>query len=205
MDCTQPGALLGPAFAAVGGFAFYLAFEAWRRPDSRFVQKWLVEFYPTRAEADPITRFLGFTRERSGNRNLYGFRIFGLLFGPVFFIVGCYMTIDAVACGLFIPHFGAIVRPLFGPLGFRFNPIMFPFIAIAVLITISNTWRSSRWVRILVPIGAALWATSGFEAAWFHTGVMAERWSVIAFAMPIVWVISVYFWTRFHRTSSEAR
>ena len=140
---------LGPPFAVLGAWAFYLGVQAWRRPNSRLVQSQLVEGYPTREEADPISRFLGLTRERAGPRNVTVARFLGPFNGSIFVLVGCWMTYTGLTCGPTYPSLVSAIRPLIGPLAFRFHPAMLVWVGLAVLISSMSAWRQNVTARIV--------------------------------------------------------
>lgn len=184
--CGPQLVFLGPPFAVLGAWAFYLGVQAWRRPNSRLVQSQLVEGYPTREEADPISRFLGLTRERAGPRNVTVARFLGPFNGSIFVLVGCWMTYTGLTCGPTYPSLVSAIRPLIGPLALRFHPTMLVWVGLAVLISSMSAWRKSVTARIVWLILGTIWAVAAYEAAWFHVGTMANRWGVIAFGLPIV-------------------
>ena len=171
-ECNGLALVFSLVFVGMGAFEIILGVAAWVRAESRFVQRWLVECYPSRDRADPVSRFLGLTRERSGPAALWVTRFLGPFNGTVFVIVGIYLTSYELQCGLrSVP-----IPPLIGPLAFRFWPPMIPFIAFAAVIGVLNSWRASLPQRVHAVLTTVLTAFCWAEAAAFHIGIEAQRW-----------------------------
>jgi hypothetical protein len=92
---------MGPLFALVGAFLLYLGVMVWIRPNSSLVQRLIVNGYPAREQAGPVSRFFGLTRECAGVINLWLFRLLvGPVNGTVFFCAGIWVTFNQILCGL---------------------------------------------------------------------------------------------------------
>ncbi len=185
--CNVTDLLKDLFFVFVGGFALVLGIAAWRKPNSPFVQGLVGDRYPTRAEADPISRLMGWTREKAGPTNLNVWRILGPLNGTIFLIVGCHMTASWLRCrSIQLPDY----RPLLGPLEFRFWPPTILFMAFAGVIGFMNSWKKGILIASVSILGAVLLAFAGGEAAGFHVGIQADRWGALAGIFAIVfWLI----------------
>jgi hypothetical protein len=177
MANCDPGLLfMGPFAMIVGGFCFYIGIMAWMRPDSDFVQGIVVGRYPTHAEADPISRFFGWTQETSGPANMMVWRLLGPLNGSIFVLVGFWVTLSGILCRAPLPD----LRPLLGPLEWRpWAPGWF-FIAFCIFIGVQRAYSMRPVLRELTVLTALLIGVAAAEAAAFHTGIQAVRWFVLA-------------------------
>ena len=177
------GALIWGLFATpIGAFVFYLGILAWRRPQSATVKSFLIEGYPPEEQADPISRFFGWTREKAGPANVGVFRILGPVNGSIFFIVGLWLTIANLACVSKLP---ALRLPL-GPLHFTFWAPMVPFVAVAAMIGFMNAWRMKPVYRELEVLLTVAFGIAGTEAAAYHVGVQAQRWGLAAAVFAVL-------------------
>jgi len=181
MNCDPALSVMGPIFAIVGAFVFYLGIMAWARPQSSIVQSTLVDRYAPAAEADPLSRFFGFTRERAGSVNLNVFRFLGPLNGGVFFVVGVWVTVHQILCGFHFPNVGGLV----GSVEFKpWAPSIF-FVLVATAIGFWNSFRMGPvWCTIFVLLASAF-GFAGSQSAAFHTGVQGERWFAIAILIAV--------------------
>ncbi len=191
---TQPceGVLLvmGPFMAGVGLFTIAVAVATWLYPRSRFVEQNLYARYPPRAEADPVSRFFGLTREQAGPMNLWTTRIVGPFAGVGFFMFGVALTSSAVRCAADYHQIPSLV----GPVEFRYWPPMIAFMAVAVLIGAFRAWRRSPSELALTVLGMACWSFAAAEAAAFHTGIQAERWGAVAVVLFALGVPAGWLW-----------
>jgi hypothetical protein len=120
--------------------------------------------YPTYDEADPISRLLGWTRERARPGNTWAWRFIGPINGTVFLVVGVWVTISQIHCGTPLPSL-SICRPLFGPLQWR-TLDGFPsiFILFAGVIGFMQGYRMHPAFRVLAILLALAFGISGSEA-----------------------------------------
>ncbi len=119
MDCGGFQFLWSIGAIAMGTFTTYLAFLAWRKPESSLVKNLLVQRYPLAEEADPISRFFGLTREKTGERDFKSQRLLGLIIGPLFIIAGFVLLAYQSHCPNLSAEFTSATH-----LQFRFWPPM---------------------------------------------------------------------------------
>lgn len=185
-DCTITDLLRDLLFVGLGAYAVVLGIMAWRRPNSPFVQDQIVEQYPAEQEADPISRFFGWTREKAGPTNLTVSRILGPLSGSIFIIVGCYLTFTWFGCRHIVPlDFG----PLVGPLELRFWFPMIPFTAFACVIAWMNTWKKPLVTRVTTIFLTIIWGLAVGELVAFQKGIQADRWGAMVALVTVLTVL----------------
>jgi len=184
-DCAAALTLLGPLLAILGPIALYFGILCWTRPDSNIVQYLVFSRYPTDDEADPVSRFFGFTREMAGPANLLVWRLLGPLIGSVFTFVGLWITVSQIRCGFQLPE----VRSILGTLSWR-DPSWI-FVLFAGAIGVWNGYRMQPILRELYIVLTVAFGLAASEAAAFHTGIQADRWfamGMLALAFSgIVW------------------
>jgi len=181
MNCDPSLSVMGPIFTLVGAFVFYLGVMAWVRPQSTIVQSTVVDRYPPAAEADPLTRFFGWTRERAGPVNLNVFRFLGPLNGSVFFVVGAWVTVHQIQCGFQFPNAGGLVG------GVEFKPWApsILFILFAAAIGFWNSYRMGLVRCSMFVLLAAAFGFAGSQSAAFHTGIQGKRWFAITMLIAV--------------------
>jgi len=173
-SCDADALRWGLIAAPIGLFCIYIGIQAWRRPNSETVKSWLVDGYPPESQADPISRFLGWTREKAGPTNINVFRILGPLNGSIFLGVGLWMIVANIGCFPRIPYL-----PL-GVLRFTFWPPMIPFAAFAAVIGVMNSWRIKPVYREIEVLLSIVFGIAASEAAYYHVGAQSQRWFAVA-------------------------
>jgi hypothetical protein len=151
--------------ALFGIFTFVLGVAAWVMPDSRFVRSLIVDIYPPRARATAIERFIGNTREQKEASGMLFGRFLMPLGGVLLFVSGAFSAAGAFRCSI-----TGVFAALWGP------PLL---VASAVGLVVGLFSFRLSTVRLLTnAVGTACFMFAGYEAAAFHEGVQAERWSV---------------------------
>ncbi len=198
MSCSENPIFIGILFTIVGAYGFYLGIMCWIKPNAKIVQQIVIESYPRADEADPLSRFLGFTREQAGPVNLRVFKLLGPLNGGVFFLVGVWLTITNVGCGVHLPN----LFLLFGTLSYSLSLGDLASMGISGGIGFWNSYRfGARWCVPIV-LCALVFGFAGSQAAAFHTGIESSRW--FAISMVALFLAGVLFiaYERFTRTRS---
>ena len=160
--------------ALFGIFTFVLGVAAWVMPDSRFVRSLIVDIYPPRARATAIERFIGNTREQKEASGMLFGRFLMPLGGVLLFVSGAFSAAGAFRCSI-TGVFAALWGP---PLEVRaLVPALLVASAVGLVVGLFSFRLST--VRLLTnAVGTACFMFAGYEAAAFHEGVQAERWSV---------------------------
>jgi len=177
--CSGSSVVLGLLFAITGLFAFVVGVASWIAPDSDFVQAVVVDAYPPSERAGPVARFFGRTRERAGFSAFVEARLYGPLFGALFFAAGCFIAAGSFAC----PSLGALATSMFAPLELRFTPVVPFFAAVAGLLGAIESFRFSTPKLVLNAVVAAGWGFAAGEAASFGGGPQTERWISVEFVL----------------------
>lgn len=174
-NCDAALTLIGPLFIIIGSFVACVGVLAWVKPNSSIVETFVMSRYPTEEEAGPILSDLGFTREGLGGLHMLMFRLLGPLIGAVFAVVGLWVTISQIHCGLPLPSVGGLIGPL------QFRPWLpdLGYIIFAGFIGVLSAFRTPSPFRELTVILAICFGFAGSQAASFHTGIQAERWFAI--------------------------
>jgi hypothetical protein len=167
----------------MGAFALYTGIMAWKNPNSQFVQSTLMDRYAPEAEADPISRFFGWTREKAGPKNVSTFRIIGPIIGTVFLGVGLWMLVSELGCAVHLPNLQRYVGlPRYVPL----SPSYYFFIAVAILIGVMNAWRMKPLSKVVEILSAAIFGFAGAEGVQLGGGVQTDRWFAVSLIVGIV-------------------
>ena len=197
-NCDPALTVMGPLFLIVGSFVAYVGWLAWVNPNSNIVRAIVINRYPREEEAGPIFSDLGFTREFLGPANMLVFRLLGPLIGTLFALIGLWVTISQFHCGEHFPD----LRSLWGPL--KWQHISFFFVIIAGLIGVWNGRQMRPVLRETYMLLTVLFGVAGSEAAAYHVGIQANRWSAVAMIAVglsgILWFVSSKL-----RTKLEAR
>lgn len=180
VDCGGAG-WGGLLVAAFGLFFLWVAFMAWFRPNSRFIQRTHFDRYPREAEANRVALFFGYTRESMGPGALWSTRfiaLFGGLLLAVFGVAVAVSEFSQCAHSNFAIHFPNFATGL----NFKYWPPMLPFIGLACIFAIVMAMQV-RPIKFKVAIAAliVLWSVAGTEAAAYHVGADANKWGIIAF------------------------
>jgi hypothetical protein len=142
-----------------------------------------------------VSRFFGLTKESAGSRDLGVWRVLGPLNGTIFVVVGTWITIAQIQCGFHLPD----LRPLIGPVEVTYWAPSVPFIAFAMAIAVSRSYRSGIGWCIADTTLVAAFAFAAAEAAAYHIGIQANRWFALAI-VPLV-ATGLLYWlrTRLHK------
>jgi len=189
--CTASAFIGGAAIALFGLFGFVLGVAAWVMPNSRFVQRLLVDVYPPRASAGRIERFFGKTREEAGFAAIVAARFFYPPAGALFFALGAWGTAAALEQCPAVVSLGASA---FGPLQIRFSAVTLVFVAALGLVAAVGSFRLSTPRLVVNAVGAMCWAFAGTQSSLFHTGIQSDRWGALTImlffavvAVNVVW------------------
>jgi len=185
-SCDLSSLLWALLAVPIGALTVVWALVAWLRPNSSLAQRFLANPYPTQEQADPISRFFGWTQEKN-TPNITILRFLAPLIGSAFFVGGIFSLISQKACAARMPDWRSIFE-----LQFTFWPPIIIFAAIAGLIGLMNVWRAGPIYRTLSVFCAVATGIAGGEAAAYHVGLQSQRWFTVAMLMVII--LNFIFW-----------
>jgi hypothetical protein len=168
-DCSVPP-IVTIGFAIVGAAMLALSVLAWRNPQGRLIQRLLVNRWPTEAEADPVSRFFGWTREKAGPNQIWSARLMAPIVGSVFFLAGVYTTWGLIA---YCPSYQYIMPDVFGPIALR--SVAVSVVICSGLFTALIAYVSMFRVTGVVYRASVALLMFAFTFCWARSGVVSCR------------------------------
>lgn len=183
MDCKQASIVVAIFGLFMGTYCGVRSFRVWRDPDATFA--YFID---------------GGYDQRDARNQVFLSKIVGPFLTLIGGIAGFANLFNFIACNA-SPRFLASLAKFCGPLQVIAFPATLAVSLVIGAIAFVLLKQERGWVRYAYVVYLVAFAFAGLQAAGYHVGLMAERWSAVAGFLVVLAAVTRYAWQKLGASS----